>query len=555
MFAFGGGNRALDKSGGGNNNNSNDASSSIWPPKRSTKSFHAPTDLQRQRDNSSSNASSPNTPNNDNDNFGGSQDNAKEEESMTIQDLHETISHLKKSLLTHPTSSAETMEHFQTLQSAHDTLYGEHVHLQEQMDDPVELLKYLKAEKSTYETQIIELKSEIHALRESNEENVFSMTIEKLTKEKMELEKLVNDGKLKDEHVRKRMNELNCENSELLIKIDALEKVKAGYEEQIMNNNSTSEKEEATEEAATRVEVEELRNKVIKLEEESVRNSEQQTKHINEYKTKLQTALKELDNGKESFVTLQLERDTLLTEQTCLQDTINTMKRDMNKYRNQVDEMNDIKLQLDQSLEKIAQLQRRDKSSSSSSTSSSSKDLKDNAALLVMEEKLHQLESMNRTLLKEKEELQVYVQTMEGSLVNKDVMLETIEAEHIDERTTFNNQLSTLQSQIDTHVEDRTLLQNQLSTYQKKQEAFKVQLKNQQDEIQRYQREMMEKDANGTAVMLENDTLRGKVRELQDLLDGRHQGSSSSSNDGSLQQQQQYPAELEKEMQERLTKR
>ena len=162
---------------------------------------------------------------------------------------------------------------------------------------------------------------------------------------------------------------------------------------------------------------------------------------------------------------------------------------------------------------------------------------------------------MNSTLLKEKEELQVYVQTMEGSLVNKDVMLETIEAEHIDERTTFNNQLSTLQSQIDTHVEDRTSLQNQLSTYQKKQEAFKVQLKNQQDEIQTYQREMMEKDANGTAVMLENDTLRGKVRELQDLLDGRHQGSSSSSNDGSLQQQQQYPAELEKEMQERLTKR
>ena len=69
MFAFGGGNRALDKSGGGNNN-SNDASSSIWPPKRSTKSFHAPTDLQRQRD--SSNASSPNTPNDDNDNFGRS---------------------------------------------------------------------------------------------------------------------------------------------------------------------------------------------------------------------------------------------------------------------------------------------------------------------------------------------------------------------------------------------------------------------------------------------------------------------------------------------------
>ena len=139
------------------------------------------------------------------------------------------------------------------------------------MDDAVELLKYLKAEKSTYEIQIIELKSQIHALRESNEETVFSMTIEKLTKEKMELEKLVNDGKRIDDEVRKKMNEFNCENSELLVKIDALEKVKAGYEEQILNNNSTSESAEAAE-AATQVEVEELRNKVIKLEEESVRN-------------------------------------------------------------------------------------------------------------------------------------------------------------------------------------------------------------------------------------------------------------------------------------------
>ena len=571
MFAFGGGNK-VDKSGAAGNNN--DAS---WPPKRSTKSFHdAPTDVQRQRDNNSNSSTSPNTPNDDdNDNksrsssFFASSTLSPEGgggggEEMTIQDLHETISHLKKSLLTHATSSAETMEHFQTLQAAHDTLYSEHVHLQEQMDDAVELLKYLKAEKSTYENKIIELKSEIHTLHESNEETVFSMTIEKLTKEKMELEKLVNESKTNDEHVRKKMTELDCENSELLIKIDTLEKkvqAAAGYDHdeqmKIMNNSSTS--EDSEEAKAALQEVQELREKVSKLEQQSVCNAEQQTKDMNEYKTKLQSALKELDDGKESFVTLQLERDTLLSDQTCLQDTIDTMKLDRNNYqKNHVNEMDAIKLQLDQSLEKIAQLQR-DKSSTSSTrnASSSSKDLKDNAALLVMEEKLNQLESTNSALLKEKEDLQLYVTTMENTLVNKDVMLETIESEHIDEKTTYTNQLLTLQSQLDLHVNERTLLQNQLSTYQKKQEAFKVQLKNQQDEIVSYQEKMEEKKNtnttnNDTTLMLENETLKNKVQELQDLLDDCQQ---SSSNDGSSKQQQQYPAELEKEMQERLTKR
>jgi hypothetical protein len=46
--------------------------------------------------------------------------------------------------MTHATSNAETLEHFNTLQKAHDALYREHVTLQEQMDDAVELLKYLK---------------------------------------------------------------------------------------------------------------------------------------------------------------------------------------------------------------------------------------------------------------------------------------------------------------------------------------------------------------------------------------------------------------------------
>ena len=76
------------------------------PPKRRP-SFHASTDLQRGRD---------------------GLEGAESEE-----DMRETIAELRRNLMTHATSSAETMEHFSSLQRAHDTLYKEHVHLQEQV--------------------------------------------------------------------------------------------------------------------------------------------------------------------------------------------------------------------------------------------------------------------------------------------------------------------------------------------------------------------------------------------------------------------------------------
>ena len=65
----------------------------------------------------------------------------------TISDLKHTITNLKLS------KDTQTQQ-FNNLQTSHDKLYKEHIHLQSQMDDAVELLKYLKVEKSTNEKVI-----------------------------------------------------------------------------------------------------------------------------------------------------------------------------------------------------------------------------------------------------------------------------------------------------------------------------------------------------------------------------------------------------------------
>lgn len=77
--------------------------------------------------------------------FHGKSDHQREnEDEQSIDDLNETIHSLQSTLVNHATSNAETMNNLNILQTAHDKLYAEHMSLQEQMDDAVELLKYLK---------------------------------------------------------------------------------------------------------------------------------------------------------------------------------------------------------------------------------------------------------------------------------------------------------------------------------------------------------------------------------------------------------------------------
>jgi len=449
----------------------------------------------------------------------------------TISDLKHTITNLKLS------KDTQTQQ-FNNLQTSHDKLYKEHIHLQSQMDDAVELLKYLKVEKSTNEKNIDELNMQISILKHNGEDgggegtgNVVSLTIEKLTKEKMELEnalkeksKASRDSNCSNEEDKKRIAELDIENSELLCKIDMLEQkvtdATAAAVEKDTNTSttaveSTKENEEMVADLCKEKDI--LLDRIKELEDISSHENERHQLCIQEYETKLGT--------------LQSEQDELRQQQQ--QQKLDTAKSDKEE------EVSQLKSQLNTSLETIAKLKR-----STSSTSLSSQGV-------GTTEKYE-------TLQQEQEEMKIYIKSMEDTLLTKNEMLDTLQEEYTTTKVTLSNQLLELQSKVDTYNDERTSYQQQINSYKQKQEVFKEQLTSQQenevmlqDQLTSYQQQQQqqqgsEAEESNKQLTVENDKLQKRIQELQDQIENQSQASS---------QQQYPPAELEKEMQGRLAKR
>jgi hypothetical protein len=93
------------------------------------------------------------------------------------KDLRQTIAGLRRSLMAHAKSSAKSKERLSRVFSEHNTLLQEHLALQEQMDNAVELLKYLKEEKCDYDGRISKLCAQVHKLRDAAKENIMSVTM------------------------------------------------------------------------------------------------------------------------------------------------------------------------------------------------------------------------------------------------------------------------------------------------------------------------------------------------------------------------------------------
>lgn len=200
-----------------------------------------------------------------------------------VSDLRETIAHLKESIMTHANSSAETMEEFATLQKAHDNLYGDYTRLQEQMDDAVELLKYLKEDKSNYEGKISDMTAELEVLRQESKDTAH----------------------------------LNATNAQLLNKIETLEKsnkeahaslTKQQLEYETTLSNFLKERGE-------------LIDKVKLLEQES---TSRENKKVEDLNNKLATSL-------EKIAQLQRERRILSLSQTNESSSTNALMEKMNE--------------------------------------------------------------------------------------------------------------------------------------------------------------------------------------------------------------------------------
>ena len=145
--------------------------------------------------------------------------------------------------------------------------------------------------------------------------------------------------------------------------------------------------------------------------------------------------------------------------------------------------------------------------------------------------------------------------------------IESVENEYKNQNNTSDHSddqlLSTLQNQLSVYTNECTSLKQQLSNYKTKQDAFKSQLlvQNKNEEVLHeqlvvYQQQQQQHGSQGSdnaqqqqqRLAVENAELHRKVQELQDHLDEQSSQTSSSA-------LSQYPAELEKEMQERLAKR
>lgn len=150
------------------------------------------------------------------------------DDAETINDLKETITNLKLSLQSHAESKAETMEHFETLKKAHDALFEEHQALQEQMDDAVELLKFMKEDKVGNEEYIEELKAQVEELERRLEGSVVSATIEGLTKDKMELQNSLKQCKEEIEDLQMELRDAHDLEAECELLREKLSKMESG---------------------------------------------------------------------------------------------------------------------------------------------------------------------------------------------------------------------------------------------------------------------------------------------------------------------------------------
>lgn len=334
-------------------------------------------------------------------------DNNNDDNDESISHLKETIQTLKLSLMSTTEANAAHLEQLSTIQLAHDKLYKEHVNLQEQMDDAVELLKYLKEEKVGNEEEIETLKCQLNELQEEREGDVVSMTIENLTKRNMELERLLGMEREKVKHIKtggggssagggggggttgvvveSLVGALEKEREELLEKVESLEKKGKEYEGQVRKHEEQWKEMEgknrslvetlSNEKKEMQSQLNELRGENVKLKSESDERRRLHEKALEELKSSIEKEKEDLQSRK-------------MLEQ----------KEQQQQLERQKGEIDSLKAELSTSVARIAALQRESKSNSS------------------VQEKVDNLEKMNKKLINDKKEMQGLLDALEEGL-------------------------------------------------------------------------------------------------------------------------------------------
>ena len=613
---------------------------------------------------------------------GGGGDDDDDDGGESAEDLRQTISNLRHSIMAHAESSAESGERLSSLRAAHDSLLAEHLRLQEQMDDAVELLKYLKEEKGGYEERVSELSAEVESLRDAAEGDVVSMTISNLTREKMALESQLAEerrGGLARAAVaacagmddgggrggsttststfanREVVGRLERKNAELADEVESLRKAQSESTKRIEDMKRTNRvveeaqkekerarrmaKEEEDDDRAARYEGEriELLRRVEELgrelgsarareieerESRRLRDAASASGGIEGELSAAERALRrDLEACDRARRIAEAERDALLEERDGAAsdrdgaiDNLRLANMQLESEREESDEMRrSIEAERDALLEEKeamlarhrdeisatrARLEEVTKTTTTTTTNtrvggeggdslSNGGDGDDatyeggddddddgiDSQMDRMNEKFENLERINRELVQEGRDMKLYVATMAETLTRKDEDHETAEMQFQIERGELRIQVSSLRSEVEDYRRrlstmkegattrkkdeedlihgERREMQQQLASLHGRVESYQRQYASLQERVHEYQRREEEYQRRDEILREEiegceraRSEAEDKVRELRDQLEN-HSSTSSL----------QYPDNLEKEMQDRLSKR
>ena len=606
---------------------------------------------------------------------GGGDGDDDDDGGESAEDLRQTISNLRHSIMAHAESSAESGERLSSLRAAHDSLLAEHLRLQEQMDDAVELLKYLKEEKGGYEDRISDLSAEVESLRDAAEGDVVSMTISNLTREKMALESQLAEerrGGLARAAVaacagmddgggrggsttststfanREVVGRLERKNAELADEVESLRKAQSESTKRIEDMKRTNRvveeaqkekerarrmaKEEEDDDRAARYEGEriELLRRVEELGREL--GSARAAREIEERESRRLRDAASASGGIEGERSAcdrarriaEAERDALLEERDGAAsdrdgaiDNLRLANMQLESEREESDAMRrSIEAERDALLEEKeamlarhrdeisatrARLEEVTKTTTTTTTNtrvggeggdslSNGGDGDDatyeggdddddddddgiDSQMDRMNEKFENLERINRELVREGRDMKLYVATMAETLTRKDEDHETAEMQFQIERGELRIQVSSLRSEVEDYRRrlstmkegattrkkdeedlihgERREMQQQLASLHGRVESYQRQYASLQERVHEYQRREEEYQRRDEILREEiegceraRSEAEDKVRELRDQLEN-HSSTSSL----------QYPDNLEKEMQDRLSKR
>ena len=275
----------------------------------------------------------------------------------TIVSLTATIDSLQTSLVDQATSSAETLNDLNTLRAAHEALLAEHGALQGQMDDAVELLKYLKDEKLQHEDHIQRLTHDL----QQQQGSVVSLTIETLTKDKMDLATQLDKAKDKIAQLDKLQQAYELQAGQTLNQADKLAKLEkdaAAKDAQINALNDQLEQVAAVQEEMDRLRADlaaktqqatEQQNNIQQLNQQ-ISNLDTQhtstTQHTNQQEEQIQQLLHQVHNLQTELAAKNTQLSSidqeLIREKAEMQSHLDNLHQQLLHYQEEEEERHHI---------------------------------------------------------------------------------------------------------------------------------------------------------------------------------------------------------------------